>query len=100
MRRDPWQAIADPTRRKIIEILTDQSMTISDIANRFDISRPAISKQLKILDESNLINITQEGRERTCSLTPEGLQEVHDWVLQYESFWMKKLDRLDDYLSK
>lgn len=100
MRRDPWQALADPTRRKIIETLSDEPMTINEIAERFTISRPAISKQVKILEESRLIFIQKQGRERTCSLSLEGLEEVHLWVQQYESFWLNKLDSLEDYLSK
>lgn len=99
MRRDPWQSLADPTRRQIIEILAEEPMTINEIADQFIISRPAISKQIKILTESNLIQIRQEGRVRTCVLSLEGLQEVHNWVKQYESFWLNKLDHLDQYLD-
>jgi len=100
MRRDAWQALADPTRRKIIETLAEESMTINEIAERFTISRPAISKQVKILAESNLLLVQQKGRERRCTLELGGLQEVYQWIQQYESFWLKKLDNLDDYLSK
>ncbi len=100
MRRDPWQAIADPTRRKIIDTLSAGSMTINEIAEQFDISRPAISKQLKILNESKLIDITSQGRERNCTLTLEGLHEVNSWIKQYERFWIDKLDRLDTYLNQ
>lgn len=99
MRRDPWQSLADPTRRKIIELLAEEPLTINEIADRFSISRPAISKQIKILSESQLLKISQKGRERTCTLSLEGLEEVHDWVIQYQSFWLKKLDDLDQYLK-
>lgn len=100
MRRDAWQALADPTRRQIIDILQDAPQTINTIAENFEISRPAISKQVKILEESNLIHIDTQGRERICTLTMEPLKEVFDWVQQYEQFWLNKLDKLDDFLNK
>ncbi len=100
MRRDPWQALADPTRRQIIEVLTEQELSVNSIVEQFDITRPAISKQLKILQESALIHIEKRGRERVCSLSLAPLEEVFQWVQQYENFWLKKLDNLDDYLNK
>jgi len=100
MRRDPWQALADPTRRKIIEVLTDGDQTVNAIADNFDISRPAISKQLKILQESTLIQIQTIGRERICSLSLGSLEEVSDWVKVHETFWLGKLDKLDKHLKK
>ncbi len=100
MRRDPWQALADPTRRQIIDILSKEPLTINAIAENFNISRPAISKQLKILEASTLITIEQQGRERICSLSLAPLEEVATWVKQYELFWLQKLDRLDDFLKK
>ncbi len=99
MRRDPWQALADPTRRQIIEVLSKEPLTINAIAENFNISRPAISKQLKILEASTLIKIEQKGRERICSLSLAPLEEVAIWVKQYELFWLNKLDRLDDFLK-
>lgn len=100
MRRDPWQALADPTRRKIIEVLTNKSQTVNAIVENFDISRPAISKQLRILEESSLITIKKNGRERICTLALAPLKEVFDWVQQYESFWLTKMDNLGNYLDK
>lgn len=100
MRRDPWQALADPTRRQIIEVLFKEQLTVNDIANNFQISRPAISKQLKILEESSLITIEKQGRNRVCSLSLESLKEVFMWVQQYETFWLGKLDKLDNYLAQ
>lgn len=100
MRRDPWQALADPTRRKIIEVLTDGELTVNTIAQHFDISRPAISKQLKILEESTLIKIHTIGRERICSLSLEPLEEISDWIRTYEVFWLSKLDKLEKHLKK
>jgi len=100
MRRDAWQALADPTRRKIIELLSSKDQTINNIAEQFDISRPAISKQIRILAESNLLNIEDKGRERICSLSLSSLEEIYNWVRNYESFWLDKLDALEDYLAE
>ena len=100
MRRDPWQALADPTRRQIIEVLAETPLSVNEIAENFDISRPAISKQLKILEESSLIKIEKTGRNRICTLALEPLAEVFHWVQQYEVFWLGKLDQLGKYLDE
>jgi len=100
MRRDVFQAIADPTRRQIISLLARQSLNLNAVADKFEISRPAISKHIKILTECGLIKIHQEGRERYCEARLNKLNEVSDWVEQYKEFWTKKLDALEDYLQK
>jgi len=99
MRRDVFQAIADPTRREIIHMLATQSLNLNAVAEQFDISRPAISKHIKILTECGLINIHQQGRERVCEAKLETLNEVSDWVSQYRQFWEAKLDSLETYLA-
>ncbi|GAB5409162.1 MAG: metalloregulator ArsR/SmtB family transcription factor [Balneolaceae bacterium] len=101
MRRDVFQAIADPTRRDIISLLaTGESLNLNAIAEQFDISRPAISKHIKILEECNLIDIQQEGRERICELKPEQLEPVSEWVEKNRKLWNSRLDRLENYLNK
>lgn len=101
MRRDVFQAIADPTRREIITLLASgESMNLNSIADQFEISRPAISKHIKILEECNLIDIQQEGRERICELKPETLEPVSDWVDKNMKIWNSRLDRLENYLNK
>lgn len=100
MRRDVFQAIADPTRREIINMIASQSLNLNSIADKFDVSRPAISKHIKILTECGLIVIEQQGRERFCEASLNKLNEVSDWVEQYRQFWTVKLDALEDYLSK
>lgn len=97
MRRDVYQAIADPTRREIINLLTAESMNLNSVADKFDVSRPAISKHIKILVECGLVDITQKGRERYCEAKPQGLKEVADWVEQYSRFWDMKLDALKKF---
>lgn len=99
MRRDVFQAIADPTRRSIIGLLAMQTLTLNAVAENFNISRPAISKHIKVLSECGLIEIKQEGRERYCSAKLHKLNEVNDWITQYKQFWETKLDALDVYLQ-
>jgi DNA-binding transcriptional ArsR family regulator len=100
MRRDSFQAIADPTRRAIIQMLAGRSMNLNAVAGHFDISRPAISKQIKILTECGLIRIKQQGRERFCELQFRKLEEVSDWIEKYRVFWTQKLDDLEQFLTK
>ncbi len=99
MRRDPFQAIADPTRRQIISYLADEPMTLNSLAGKFCISRPAISRHVKILEESGVVRIEQSGRERRCHVQFEQLREVSDWIQAYEKFWNNRLDLLGDYLT-
>src|SRR6185295_5173215 len=100
MRRDVFQAIADPTRREIINMISHQSLNLNSVAEKFDISRPAISKHIKILRECGLIVIRQQGRERFCEAKLQKLGEVSDWVEQYRKLWTEKLDSLENYLSE
>ena len=99
MRRDVFQAIADPTRREIINMLAKKQMNLNAVADNFDISRPAISKHIKILQECGLVAINQKGRERFCSANPAKLKKVADWANHYRDFWEGKLDALGDFLE-
>lgn len=99
MRRDVFQAIADPTRRAILGLLALQSLTVNAVAEQFEISRPAVSKHVKLLEECGLIEIRQKGRERYCEARLEKLNEVSVWVDQYRKFWDSKLDDLEQYLN-
>jgi DNA-binding transcriptional ArsR family regulator len=100
MRRDVFQAIADPTRREIISLLARQSLNLNAVADNFEISRPAISKHIRILTECGLVTIRQQGRERFCQADLRKLKQVSDWTDKYRSFWNKKLDALGDFLEK
>src|SRR5215203_4538341 len=99
MRRDVFQAIADPTRREIIGVIASKSLSLNSVAETFDISRQAVSKHIKILTECGLIVIKQQGRERYCEAKLDKLNEVSEWIEQYRVFWTKKLDALEDYLA-
>jgi DNA-binding transcriptional ArsR family regulator len=100
-RRDVFQAIADPTRRKIIALVSKHAgMNLGAIAEHFDISRPAISQQIKILNECGIIEIKREGRETFCSIRPRELKKISDWIEQYKGLWEDKIDRFEAYLNK
>ena len=100
MRRDVFQAIADPVRRDIIELLAREPLTVNTVAEKFNVSRPAISKHLKILKECGVIEITQKGRERFCQIQPGELIPAFLWLEQYRSLWEEKLDSFESYLMK
>lgn len=98
-RRDVFQAIADPTRREIIHLVAQEARHLNAIAANFDMTRQAISLHIKILEECGLIEIRQQGRERICAARLEKLQEVQDWISQYESFWKHKMQALKHFLE-
>jgi len=100
MRRDVFQAIADPVRRDIIALLADGQLTVNAIAEKFEISRPAISKHLRILKECEIIAYKKLGRERLCIIRPKNLIPAFMWIEQYRGLWEHKLDAFDDYLTK
>ena len=100
MRRDVFQAIADPNRRAIIGLLANQKLTVNAVADHFSISRPAVSRHIKILKECGLVVVRQQGRERYCEIRLEKLNEVSDWVEKYQKAWERRLDRLDEYLNE
>jgi DNA-binding transcriptional ArsR family regulator len=99
MRRDVFQAIADPTRREIINMISHQSLNINAVSENFEVSRTAIYKHIKILTECGLIVIKQQGRERYCEARLQQLSEVSDWVEQYRKMWTARFDALESYLQ-
>jgi DNA-binding transcriptional ArsR family regulator len=99
-RRDVFQAIADPTRREIIGMIAQQPVNVNTIAEKFDVSRQAISLHIKILSECGLLSIKQSGRERFCEVKLEKLNEVHVWVQQYQKMWTGKLNELRKFVEQ
>ena len=99
-RRDVFQAIADPTRRQIIDMVARESLNLNTIAGNFQMSRQAISLHVKILEECGLVSIRQQGRERYCDAQLDKLNEISEWVEQYRRYWEKKFDSLVKYLAK
>jgi DNA-binding transcriptional ArsR family regulator len=99
-RRDVFQAIADPTRREIINLIAAKSQNLNTIAENFGVTRQAISLHIKILAECGLVEIKQQGRERYCEARLKKLNEVSVWVEQYRQHWEDKLNSLEKYLHK
>ena len=98
MRRDVFQAIADPNRRAILALLAQQKMTLNGVAENFRISRHAVSRHIKILKECGLVVVIPQGRERYCEARFDKLNEVSDWLEKYRQLWGQRFDRLDDVL--
>lgn len=98
-RRDVFQAIADPTRRKIINMVALNPQNLNSIAENFDMTRQAISLHIKILTECGIILINQQGRERYCSIQPQKLSEVADWIEPFRKMWEAHFDRLGAVLK-
>ena len=99
-RRDVFQAIADPTRREIINLIAHNEMNLNSIVDNFNISRPSISQHVKILHECGIILIEKRGRERYCKIQPANLKEVAEWVEPFRYLWEQKLDSFERYLDK
>lgn len=97
---DVFQVIADPSRRHILHLLSKDSMTINALADNFDMSRPAVSKHIKILDNAGFISIQDIGRERYCILKQDGFAELQEWIDYFDNFWVSKLKKLEILLNK
>ncbi|MBL7736666.1 MAG: metalloregulator ArsR/SmtB family transcription factor [Chitinophagaceae bacterium] len=100
MRRDIFQAIADPTRRAIIALIALQAMTPNAIAEHFDATRQAVSKHLRILTECELVNQQRQGREIYYSLEMKKMKEIDRWLEQFRKIWEDRFDNLDRLLAK
>ncbi len=99
LRRDIYQAISDPTRRAILVLLTTQTMTAGDIAANFDTARPTISKHIQILNECDLVEAKQQGREIYYELKIAKMKEIDNWLAQFRKIWENRFEQLDDLLS-
>lgn len=97
---DAFQVIADPSRRQMMHLLSKESMTINALADNFDMSRPAVSKHLKIMHTAGFISITDIGRERHCTLKKDGFNELQAFIDTFDSFWTGKLKKLEALLNK
>lgn len=95
-----FAALADPTRRAILARLAAGESSVKDLAEPFDMSLPAITKHLKVLERAGLISRTREAQWRPCRLEAKPLQQAADWVEQYRKFWEDSLDRLEEYISE
>ncbi len=99
-KHDVFQAIAEPTRREVLRLLSEQDLTIAEIAEQFPISRTAIAKHLHILTEAELVQGTKQGRKKLYRLQPEPLAEIKDWIAYFDQFWLNKLSMLKYTVEK
>lgn len=98
---DVFSAVADSTRRAMLDVLAKHSCTVTDLATEFpNISQPAVSKHLKVLKENGLVTVKVHAQQRIYSLQPKGLAELDNWISKYKIFWFKHLDSLERHLSK
>jgi DNA-binding transcriptional ArsR family regulator len=96
---DAFQVIADPSRRKMLMLLSTNSLTINSLAENFDMSRPAVSKHIKVLYTAGFIAIEDIGRERHCTLKQDGFNELKKWISYFDEFWTSKLKNLETLLN-
>lgn len=96
---DAFQVIADPSRRAMLQMLSKESMTINALAENFDMSRPAVSKHIKIMYGAGFISIKDIGRERHCTLKKDGFNELQDFINYFDKFWTGKLKTLEAILN-
>lgn len=100
MKRDVFNAIADPTRRSILTLLSRESQNVNALAERFAMSRQAVSLHVKYLQECGVITVKKEGRERYCKLEAHKLSEVADWLEPFRTMWTEKFKQLDQLLNE
>src|SRR6476469_10710424 len=98
-RLDAFQVIGDPSRRKMLMLLSEDSLTINSLAENFDMSRPAVSKHIKILHTAGFISIKDIGRERHCVLKQNGFNELQEFISYFDKFWTSKLKKLETLLN-
>lgn len=96
---DAFQVIADPSRRQMLMMLSKNNMTINALAENFDMSRPAVSKHIKIMYNAGFISITDIGRERYCTLKQDGFDDVQNFINYFDKFWTSKLKKLETLLN-
>ena len=96
---DAFQVIGDPSRRKMLMLLSEDSLTINSLAESFEMSRPAVSKHIKILHSAGFISIQDLGRERHCTLKRDGFNELQAWISYFDKFWGSKLKKLETLLN-
>jgi DNA-binding transcriptional ArsR family regulator len=100
MRRDAFQGLADPIRRDILMAIIQQPLSLNQVAERFPVTRQAISKHIKVLSECGLICVQQQGRERLCEIQAQGLDEIADWLSDFKRQWDERFNRLDQLLEE
>jgi len=93
-------ALADPTRRELLHLLVDGERSAGDLAGRFPVSRPAVSRHLRVLREAGLVRVRTDGKRRLYALDPRPLRELDDWLEPYRDLWARRLDALDTEIAR
>lgn len=93
-----FEALADPTRRRVLELLSEQDLSAGEIAAAFTVSRPAVSRHLRVLREAGLVRATRDSQRRVYGLDPAPLREIDAWLDRYRRFWPDRLDALEEHL--
>ena len=99
-RVETFAALADPTRRRIVELLADGERDVADLGSHFDVSQPAISRHLRVLRDSGLVRVRPQAQRRLYSLEPAPLAELDEWLDRYRSFWAQRLDALETQVRR
>lgn len=97
---DPFNAVAEPRRRQILDALAGGERSVGDLVERLGLVQPAVSKHLRVLREVGLVDVREEGRQRIYRLNARSLKPIHDWVTRYEEMWNERFDRLDVVLEE
>ena len=97
---DVFNAVAEPQRRQILNLLVQGELSVNEIAEALDLKQPQTSKHLRVLREVGLVNVRTEGKQRVYQLQSERLKPIYDWLRPFEQLWQARLDRLEDYLNK
>jgi len=97
---DAFNAVAEPRRRQILDVLADGELPVNDVVVRLGLSQPQASKHLRVLREVGAVDVREEGRQRFYRLNGEALKPIHDWIVQYEQTWSERFDRLDTVLEE
>ncbi len=97
---DPFNAVAEPRRRQILDVLAGGERPVNDLVARLQMSQPVVSKHLRVLREVGLVDVREEGRQRIYRLNGRSLKPIHDWVKRYEETWNERFDRLDEVLEE
>jgi len=95
----PYRAVADGTRRRILDLLADGERSVNELLEHFELSQPALSQHLKVLREAGLVTVRRDGRRRIYALDPRPLARIRDWLAHYDRFWDEKLDALGQFLD-
>jgi DNA-binding transcriptional ArsR family regulator len=97
---DAFNAVAEPRRRQILDVLTGGELAVNDVVDRLGLSQPQVSKHLRVLRQVGAVDVREDGRQRFYRLNGEALKPIHDWIARYEETWSERFDRLDSVLEE